>query len=276
MSFREALGDSPAPLPASAERERVSAVGPARVFVRAALERFAQKSRALRESAPRGSPMPKEHAESWERLLAAIDDFARRRPAEGELAFASDRLEAELSADAQTFGDFPPLLAEAALERVGRLALRLAQLRRARAPKRPALSWPLLPVRITSLFGRRVDPLSGAYRLHFGLDLAAEPGQLITAAADGTVAFAGWNGAHGRQVAISHPGGLMSRYSHLSQLLVVTGFSVEQGAPVGLAGSSGKSTGVHLHFELLKDGAPVDPLDELEPPDEDDRQVAVR
>jgi murein DD-endopeptidase MepM/ murein hydrolase activator NlpD len=125
------------------------------------------------------------------------------------------------------------------------------------------LQWPLPATGVNSLYGRRADPLDGFERDHNGVDLEADYGAVVSAAADGVVVWAGWNSGHGRQVIIEHRGGYRTGYSHLSQLLTFVGSAVRAGDPIGLVGSSGRSTGPHLHFEVTRDDAYVDPLDVL-------------
>lgn len=124
------------------------------------------------------------------------------------------------------------------------------------------LRTPLNMSRISSRFGMRRHPLLGFTRLHAGIDFAAPPGTPILAAGDGQVAAAGPNGGYGRWVEISHDGGLATGYAHLSRIAsgVRRSARVRQGQVIGFVGSSGLSTGPHLHFELHRNGRPVDPL----------------
>lgn len=114
--------------------------------------------------------------------------------------------------------------------------------------------------RLTSAFGTRVHPIFGFARFHRGVDYAAAWGTPVAATADGRVTETGWNGGYGRQVRIDHPGGLTTTYSHLSGIDVATGETVRAGDTIGRIGSSGLSTGPHLHFEVHRHGVPVDPL----------------
>ena len=114
--------------------------------------------------------------------------------------------------------------------------------------------------RITSQFGSRFHPILGHKRMHKGVDLGAGTGAPIVAAADGRIASAGWAGGYGRQVAITHSGGIRTTYSHMSRIAARPGQTVRQGQVIGYVGSSGLSTGPHLHYEVYKDGRPVNPL----------------
>ena len=118
-----------------------------------------------------------------------------------------------------------------------------------------------LPVagRMSSGFGNRVHPITGRARLHAGLDFAAPIGAPVVAAASGTVRVAGTAGGYGLLVVIDHGGGLQTRYAHASRLLVMPGQRVEAGQVVALVGSTGLSTGPHLHFEVRVHGRPTDP-----------------
>ena len=114
--------------------------------------------------------------------------------------------------------------------------------------------------RITSGFGYRYHPILHFSRLHAGIDFGAAYGSPIAAAADGQVVGAAWSGGYGRQVRIIHEGGLMTTYSHMSAIVAQPGTMVRQGQVIGYVGSSGLSTGPHLHFEVRVGGRPVNPL----------------
>jgi murein DD-endopeptidase MepM/ murein hydrolase activator NlpD len=114
--------------------------------------------------------------------------------------------------------------------------------------------------RQTSGFGNRFHPILGYERFHAGLDLAATAGTPIVAAADGKVVSAGWAGGYGRAVAIVHAGGIETKYGHMSRIAAYAGEFVHRGDVIGYVGSSGLSTGPHLHFEVRKNGRPVNPM----------------
>lgn len=113
---------------------------------------------------------------------------------------------------------------------------------------------------ISSPYGYRNHPVLGRTKFHSGLDLAAPGGSNILAAADGTVRSAGWNGGYGYCVVIDHGGGVATLYGHASKLLVSSGQKVTKGQVIALVGTTGMSTGNHLHFEVLKNGATTDPM----------------
>jgi murein DD-endopeptidase MepM/ murein hydrolase activator NlpD len=119
--------------------------------------------------------------------------------------------------------------------------------------------------RATSAYGLRADPVHHAQELHPGLDLAAPTGAPVGAAAGGTVTHAGPAGTYGNLVIIRHDDGLETRYAHLSAVEAKVGARVEPGQVVGRVGSTGNSTGPHLHFEVRRDGKPLDPSQFLSP-----------
>jgi murein DD-endopeptidase MepM/ murein hydrolase activator NlpD len=112
----------------------------------------------------------------------------------------------------------------------------------------------------TSGFGMRLHPILGFSRLHQGTDFGAASGSPIMAAASGKVTFAGWHGGHGNYVQILHHPGLMTAYAHMSKFAVKPGATVAQGEVIGYVGSTGLSTGPHLHYEVWVDNRPVNPL----------------
>lgn len=113
---------------------------------------------------------------------------------------------------------------------------------------------------LTSGFGIRLDPFSHRLAFHGGIDFKANTGAKVVASLDGKVIFAGRNGKYGNLIRIAHPGGYETRYAHLSNIKVTKGQKVKKGTLIGLVGSTGRSTGPHLHFELMKNGKKIDPL----------------
>ena len=125
-----------------------------------------------------------------------------------------------------------------------------------------SFSWPVTGT-ITSPFGWRSNPFGGSPEFHQGLDIAAPSGTTVTAAAGGTVIMAQWYGGYGNYILIDHGGGYSTGYGHLSAIYVSNGQSVKRGQAIGAVGSTGASTGPHLHFEVRIDGKPVDPAPRL-------------
>jgi murein DD-endopeptidase MepM/ murein hydrolase activator NlpD len=120
------------------------------------------------------------------------------------------------------------------------------------AVKEPSaeLIYPLTtPARISSRFGWRTHPLTGKRRFHSGLDIAAPTGAPVVATESGTIVSAGWNGGYGKAIVIQHNGTQQTLYGHLSEISVQSGQSIAKGTVIGLVGSTGNSSGPHLHFE---------------------------
>ncbi|MBE6034207.1 murein hydrolase activator EnvC family protein [Aminipila sp.] len=123
-----------------------------------------------------------------------------------------------------------------------------------------SMAWPAPGVtRITSPFGYRIHPILKVKKLHTGVDIGAPSGTTIVAANAGTVIKAGWNNSYGNMIMIDHGGGIVTLYAHNSSLLVKYGDVVSRGQAISKSGSTGQSTGPHLHFEVRVDGNYVDP-----------------
>ncbi|ANU06727.1 M23 family metallopeptidase [Paraurantiacibacter namhicola] len=116
-----------------------------------------------------------------------------------------------------------------------------------------------VPGRVSSNYGMRRHPILGYKRMHRGMDFKASHGQPIYAVTDGTVAMAGRNGGHGNYVKLTHGGGLQTGYSHMSRIAVRSGQRVRRGQVIGYVGSTGLSTGPHLHYEVYRNGRTVNP-----------------
>lgn len=124
--------------------------------------------------------------------------------------------------------------------------------------------WPVSGGRITDYFGYRKDPFTGRKKYHEGIDIGVDTGTKIRAAADGTVIMSEYTRGYGRAVKIKHANGLVTVYGHCSKLLASVGDKVKKGDVVANVGSSGRSTGPHLHFEVQLYGTAVDPLKYLD------------
>jgi murein DD-endopeptidase MepM/ murein hydrolase activator NlpD len=113
--------------------------------------------------------------------------------------------------------------------------------------------------RVSSIFGNRKDPFTGRLAFHSGIDFAAPQGTTVLSAGAGTVSFVGQISGYGNVVEVTHPGGLITRYGHLSAFLAKLGDAVSTGSPIARVGSTGRSTGPHLHFEVRRADNAVDP-----------------
>lgn len=225
--------------------------------------------------------------------LGLDDSLARQRQARYHLAaLASERTELANAADAQRrnisieVGQLENLSAqqEAELERFIQARQRLeAQRRAALADERrraaqlagqqlppasipsggpTAFAWPASGP-ITDPFGMRMHPVTHQWRMHNGLDIGAPMGATITASAAGHVIYAGWEGGYGNTIIVDHGGAASTLYGHCSQLFVSEGQDVQRGQAIGAVGSTGVSTGPHLHFEIRINGVAVDPSSRL-------------
>ena len=214
---------------------------------------------------------------AWPPFLESLDAYLDQAPERLSLSpLIRARVAAEYELDRErrrTVGAMPELV-RVVVRLVSRIddkmrALRTLASSAARpAPDRKAsgLYWPVSRGLITSGFGNRRDPIQPEkVRFHAGLDLSAPPGEPVYAASAGVVVRAGWAGSAGRAVRLRHPKGLETVYSHLSMVMVKIGQRIGAGDVIGLLGSSGRSTGPHLHFAVYLKGKPVDPLDHLRP-----------
>lgn len=156
----------------------------------------------------------------------------------------------DTNADPETFRATASILT-AEIERFGTIRRLVDQL---------PLTRPLAHAAITSGFGVRSDPFLGEPAIHTGIDFRAATGTAARATAGGTVISADYAGGYGNMVEIDHGNGVTTRYGHLSRIDVTVGQVVAKGAVIGETGSTGRSTGPHLHYEVRVDGAPVDPM----------------
>ncbi len=127
-------------------------------------------------------------------------------------------------------------------------------------PSRYTFAWPLEEFHISCPFGWRRHPITGKRQFHDGIDLAAPRGRIVFATAPGRVVFAGYKRRAGNVVVIEHPGGYRSFYAHLDEILVPPGITVSQGNPIGTVGTTGWTTGAHLHFKITKGFRVLDPM----------------
>jgi murein DD-endopeptidase MepM/ murein hydrolase activator NlpD len=131
----------------------------------------------------------------------------------------------------------------------------------------PAHGW------LTGSFGKRPDPFSGEQGYHQGIDISAAKGQPVYATADGVVESAAYAGEYGNMLVLAHEFGLSTRYAHLSKFNAPVGDRVTRGDIIGFIGSTGRSTGWHLHYEILANGKLINPLQLLTQPSERSRRL---
>lgn len=157
-------------------------------------------------------------------------------------------------------GPFVPYDEDAARGDVERLADALTTLTELRtAVQTLPIHHPAIGAAQSSTFGVRQDPFLKRKALHGGLDFAAPTGTPVAATAAGTVVSAGTNGGYGKMVEVEHAGGFVTRYAHLSRISVQEGETIEAGTIVGAIGSTGRSTGPHLHYEVRRNGSAINP-----------------
>lgn len=158
---------------------------------------------------------------------------------------------------------------ERALDELEATSRRLTQLIQQMQAKNPTprrgtgrFIWPVSGP-VTSSFGMRYHPVLHQYRMHTGIDIGAPFGEAVAAADGGTVIYTGWLGGYGQVVLVDHGGGYATLYAHLSSIAVGNGSQVRQGQTIGYVGSTGWSTGPHLHFEVRVNGDPQNPANYL-------------
>lgn len=152
------------------------------------------------------------------------------------------------------------------LRKSNELANQIKSLQRSGSYAGGSMLWPTPScTKISSYFGNRLHPILKVYKMHNGIDISAGSGASIIAANKGVVIVAGWQSGYGNTVIVDHGGGISTLYAHCSKLLVKVGNSVNAGDTIAKVGSTGLSTGPHLHFEVRKNGTPVNPLDYVKP-----------
>lgn len=229
------------------------------------------------EPEPAGETRRESSIETTERVEARLDavDVSQARALEGLAAKAADRRRTlEQVYDSAGVpkpgargggrgGPFEPLGARATTfdARADQIEIeRALVLDFERGLNRVPIRTPSPGSSLSSNFGARIDPFLGRPAFHAGLDFDADLGSAVKATAAGRVVSAGWSGGYGNMVEVDHGGGLTTRYGHLSMILVSVGDEVRIGSTVGKVGSTGRSTGPHLHYETRVAGEAVNPL----------------
>ena len=199
------------------------------------------------------------------RAMQKLPAVIRSRAAGGGTqpnAAVSDVITASLSTPEDTFGVLRNLLE--GLESRLRYVRRDVEQREALAASTPSI-WPAHGW-LTGSFGGRSDPFTGERGLHQGLDISTEKGQPVFATADGTVESASYSGDYGNLIVLRHGFGLSTRYGHLSGFRAKPGQSLKRGDVIGYVGATGRTTGTHLHYEILANGTLINPLQLLTQP----------
>ena len=200
--------------------------------------------------------------------LRSVESLARRARQKGD---AFDQVLAETGVPAPAFpsaraagtgGPLVPISGDSAFEK--KVTLLQTQMQRVKALQRTVNALPLIrpiatDVSMSSGYGPRIDPFTRGSAMHTGIDFRAPSGMSVRAAGAGKVIEAGWSGGYGQMVEIDHGNGIATRYAHLSVIHVSAGDSVAKGAHVGNVGSTGRSTGSHLHYEVRVGDEAVDP-----------------
>lgn len=199
------------------------------------------------------------------RAMQQLPAVVKARAAGGEMqtsAAISNILSSSFASPEDTFGVLKSLLQglENRLSYVRHNVERQEALAAATPSIWPTFGW------LTGTFGGRPDPFTGEPAFHQGLDIATEKGREVYATADGTVESAQYTGDYGNRIVVRHDFGLATRYGHLSRFSVKPGASVRRGDVIGYVGSTGRSTGAHLHYEILANGKLINPLQLLTQP----------
>ena len=258
---------SPPPAPPAPVTESIATAPAQGPPIDTVLLRFAAEARARRARLPAGA-FAAEASAAWRGLCLELDRYLARALPETpllELVRARITVEAEWDYDLRRFGPAPRDVARAVADRDARFAVRVEASRALglamfERPPPARLGWPLDGAGLSSLFGVRLDPIDGRRRMHYGIDLAAQSGRVVSAAAKGWVTNAGFVAGYGLMVEVRHAGDVVTRYAHLSRVLCAPGDAVDPGQALGLVGATGRVTGPHLHFEVWRSGEARDPL----------------
>jgi murein DD-endopeptidase MepM/ murein hydrolase activator NlpD len=205
--------------------------------------------------------LPPEQLRAMQKLPTVVRSHAAGGSVQPNAAI-SDLANAALSTPEDTFGVLRDLLhgLESRLRNVRYDVERREALAAATPSIWPAHGW------LTGTFGGRSDPFTGEPGFHQGLDISTEKGKPVFATADGSVESAAYTGDYGNLIVLKHAFGLATRYGHLSAFAVKPGQQVKRGDVVGYVGSTGRSTGAHLHYEILANGKLINPLQLLTQP----------
>jgi murein DD-endopeptidase MepM/ murein hydrolase activator NlpD len=205
--------------------------------------------------------LPPEQVRAMQKLPAVVRSHAAGGTVQANAA-VSELARAALSTPEDTFGLLRDLLhgLESRLRNVRRDVERRQELASATPSIWPAHGW------LTGTFGGRSDPFTGEPGFHQGIDISTEKGQPVFATGDGSIEAASYSGDYGNLIVVKHAFGLVTRYGHLSSFTVKPGLQVKRGDVIGYVGSTGRSTGAHLHYEILANDKLINPLQLLTGP----------
>jgi murein DD-endopeptidase MepM/ murein hydrolase activator NlpD len=205
--------------------------------------------------------LPLEQVRAMQKLPVVVRSHATGGTVQPNAA-VSELARAALSTPEDTFGVLRDLLhgLESRLRNVRRDVERRQELAAATPSIWPAHGW------LTGTFGGRSDPFTGEPGFHQGIDISTEKGHPVFATADGSIEAASYSGDYGNLIVVKHAFGLVTRYGHLSSFVVKPGQQVKRGDVIGYVGSTGRSTGAHLHYEILANGKLINPLQLLTGP----------
>src|SRR5215831_692691 len=239
---------STSPAAASGRKAAIGNVESALTRLAAALDRVETEQSAALQSIEQGYDFM---ARRIRGVLAELGiDAGRSAPTTEAGATGGPFVAARLRSDSSAF--------ERQLHRIGLARAHVDQLNRTLGNipvRRPVTG----EIDASSGFGMRIDPFLKSPAMHTGLDMRGEPGDPVRATANGTVTFAGWQGGYGNMIEIDHGNGVATRYGHLSSIDTELGKTVKTGQVIGKVGTTGRSTGPHLHYETRIDGEAVDP-----------------
>ncbi len=242
------MSDMPAPRTAPGRKAAIGNVGTLLKRLASSLDRVEARQSATLQSIEQNYDLRARRIRS---VLAELGiDAGRTRPTTEPGATGGPFVAARLGSDLGSF--------ERQLHRIGLARAQVDRLNRtlANVPVRKPVNG---EIDASSGFGVRIDPFLKAPAMHTGLDMRGDIGDPVRAAASGTVTVAGWQGGYGKMVEINHGNGVSTRYGHLSSIEVEVGNKVKSWQIIGRIGSTGRSTGPHLHYETRVDGEPVDP-----------------
>ena len=239
------------------------------------LNNFTRRAEYLNYIATKDSDILQNLKEKKQEVDGLRKQYVKKREQISDIEKSYKNQKSQFEKDSETLTDYKQQLQkdkatlereEDAMERQSQQITAWIQSLYASQPKRARmgsgrLTWPVLSCHsLSSPFGWRIHPISGRSRFHSGIDIPASYGSAIIAPENGVVISAGWQGGYGKAIIIDHGGGLSTLFGHTSAIYVSTGQTVKRGQTIAVIGSTGYSTGPHLHFEVRQNGNPSNPI----------------